>query len=307
MTSLAIIKLVSDALLFGSLLLLSFRVLRKQPGSSTNFVKLKELELSLKEVVKQADEASQSFNEELITRRRDLEKVLANSQAVEGQISKTADSLDVSIKEAELAKRDLELAVNKSIEEFNLLKKKLGQEAEVERSRYLQQEQQLAKASSHALRETIAKDIYEEVPVADYQPVPQSVRSQPKPQSTLKIQESTSEPAEAAGFEYSKMLEPPSFSQISAVTEKRLGEKSIQAMALSQMIEKSTQPAAAKNRPLQDSLRSVAASAEKSIEASRLPDHLEEALASSVHSQNRISADPRLGVLAGSRRTTQIV
>ena len=317
MTSLAIAKLVSDALIFVSLIFLSFRVLKKQPSTGANLVKLKELELALKEVVKQADEASQNFNDELLTRKRDLERVLSEAQGIEVRLNKSENVLNESIREAELTRRDLESASHKSSQEFNQLRNSISRSNDQVESWQNKEEPTLFLQQPQPSRSTL---FTEEPRPASHQEAHQTniqekSIAQPKINSRISRGEEIVPAIPLPNFEYSKMLEPPSFSQISAVTEKRVAPRALQNSALSQQIEKTRDYSSPNdlahsrnNLPLEDSLRSVATSAERSIEATRLPEHLEEALATAEQSAPKLTReDPRLGVLGGIKRTSHVV
>lgn len=286
MTSLTIAKLISDALLCASIIFLSLRILKKQPGGNTNWAKLKELELSLKDVVKQADEASQNFNEELLSRKKDLEKVLTNAQEIEARLSKADNTLDESIRDAELAKRGLEGVIQKSIQEIKLRSDSLNQ--------------LLTDASEYGRAEAAPEKKRKSARLAKGKEILPQINTY--------------------SFEYDQMPEPPSFSQLSEATSKKTRKKpvatrSVKPSGLSQQIEKSIDTISDIGyenhrtiRPLHESLNSVAQAAERSINATRLPDHLEETLASIEDNQQRTTReDPRLGVLAGTRRTTQVI
>lgn len=320
MTSLAIAKLACDALLFGSLLFLSFRLIKRQPNNATNLLKLKELEVALKEVVKEADQASQSFNNELLSRKRDLENTLGDAQAIEGRINKSSSQTSEAIREAELVKRDLESITQRSVlvlQQQQALIEKTNSRNQEELAERIQAQQAQAAASRYLEEARIqAEKLPEPALVNRFQTesIPQlTTNSAPKVSRGREI----IPPAPSANFEYDKMLEPPSFSQLSEVTEKRVLASSPQKFSLSEKIVRETDQDRSKNlKPVQhssqieDSLLGVASAAERSINAtnSKVPEHLEDVL-NSIERDQRSGRreDPRLGVLGGLRRGSQVL
>ncbi len=117
MTSIAVAKLIIDGLLLSSLIFVAFRMLgRQQPGAIANLAKLKELESSLKEIVREADDASNNLSQELLGRKRDLEKVLSEAEGAESRFNKSKASVEELINAAASAQARLEQSINKQLE-----------------------------------------------------------------------------------------------------------------------------------------------------------------------------------------------
>lgn len=116
MTVLAIAKLVIDGILLLSLGFLAFKVIGKQqPSTIANLAKLKELEVSLKEIVRDADDAGRSLSDDLLGRKRDLEKILTEVEGAENRINKSKNTTIEAIELAKEAEQSLEKLLKKTL------------------------------------------------------------------------------------------------------------------------------------------------------------------------------------------------
>ena len=92
MPSLEILKLSSDGLLVVAIMLLCYRILIS--GSiSTRSAKLVMLEASLRSLIKDAEGAGRSLNDELSRRQHSLERLLSDLTTAEGRLSLTQESI----------------------------------------------------------------------------------------------------------------------------------------------------------------------------------------------------------------------
>lgn len=107
------IRLAVDGGLFAALLVLAVRFLRAT-GPQINHLKLVELDASLKALVKEADAASRSLNDQLLKRQKGLEQLLFDLQTSEGKLSRLITSceeqkgiLDLRLSRAQNFTRDV--------------------------------------------------------------------------------------------------------------------------------------------------------------------------------------------------------
>lgn len=309
MTSLALAKIISDALLFAALLFLSFKLSRKQPGNSAGLARMKELEQSLKEVVKNADDATRNLSDELLGRKRDLELLLSQTQGIESRISKTEGNLNEALREAEVTERALGSLLQRLKQEVRPIVHAHQSEAH-----YATPQERMVEAHAH---QPVQHNRHYDVPNDSYvSPQRQTQQSIVRPQIPSNIRSSF---VEEPTFHYDSMPEPPSFTQLHENQKAtRAAFPAPSPSPLSQQVERSVQnpvqaqPAARQrpvHQPVNESLRSVAAAAERTMQATRLEPHLERALAQSEAPRFNSSAsnDPRLGVLGALRRTSQVV
>lgn len=96
MIQLALAKLIVDGLLVASVIFLAMRALRNQGVSSSiagNAAReLRDLEISLKTLLRDADVSSQGLNSSLSRQQRNLEQLLSDITATERRVGETIDS-----------------------------------------------------------------------------------------------------------------------------------------------------------------------------------------------------------------------
>jgi hypothetical protein len=160
MTSLAIAKLVIDGILLLSLSYVAFRLIGKQqPSTIANLARLKELEISLKEVIRDADDAGRSLSDDLLGRKRDLEKVLTEVEGAESRINKSKSLTLDAVELAKEAQEDLEKLLKRSLqviesEEAPVLQPRSNTKAAVNR---LTQAAQYSRTSNSEQSDLLAK------------------------------------------------------------------------------------------------------------------------------------------------------
>lgn len=140
MTSIALAKLIIDGLLLCSLIYVAFRMTAKQqPGTIANLAKLKELESSLREIVQEADDASSNLSQELLGRKRDLEKVLTEAEGAESRFNKSKISSEELLAEANAAHAKLEQLINRQAELIRIEELRSAEKIAIERQVRAQQ------------------------------------------------------------------------------------------------------------------------------------------------------------------------
>ncbi len=96
-------KLLTDCGLLGSLIYFALRYLRNQ--SAANPHQLQELHNGLRNAIREADQAGKSLNQQLITRKQSLEKLIFDVQSAESRLNRSIDS-------AEERKAELDFRLN---------------------------------------------------------------------------------------------------------------------------------------------------------------------------------------------------
>ncbi len=92
MTQFEIWKLITDFGLMGSLIYFAIRFLKSQ--TSANPHQLQELHSGLRSAIREADVAGKTLNEQLITRKQNLERLLSDVQSAENRLHRIIDSVE---------------------------------------------------------------------------------------------------------------------------------------------------------------------------------------------------------------------